>query len=699
MNALWKDFLVAIRQFRRQPGFAFAAVVTLALAIGGNIAVFSVVNAVLLRALPFIDPERLVWIASVRSDNPSAPFTMPEFVDYRSQTRTLSGMSAFASWSAILAGEETTEGLQGARISANAFDVLGVSAVVGRLLHEADDQPDAPKVAVFSYRLWQRRFSGTAGVVGKTVRLNGESFMIAGVLPSHFPFPMRDVDIFIPLVPNNDPLRYIRNSTNFLRFFGRLNPGVSSDQAQAELTTICRSLKNRFPKEYTRKYAVRTVDLREALIGDYRQSMLLLLGAVLVVLGTALANLVSLVLVRANERRSELSIRTALGASRFHLVRQLMVESLLLTLIGSGIGWILATSVISVALPWAPSSIPRLAEMSIDRTVLGFAALIALAAAAILTVAPFGAVLRTKPGDAVRSSRGSTSDRWSGRVRRALVMAEISSALLLLLTTTVLLQNLLRLRSARLGFNPDPVFQARISIPPSYKSADDLGRFYDRLSEQLVNLPGVEGVGVVSVAPLSGILRTAPFSVDGESQHERDRPNVNLRVISAGFFPAVGTRLLSGRSFSEVDRSDAPPVALVRSGLRSTPVARRPVLAPRDPDSAIADRGLRPGGSTTRLRLFPEDLVHRSEHLAPITFLFGQLSPSRWRQSIELGSAAIFQFAPLALDPALFGQTVQCRKERPRTHHKNSVCYLLKTVRDADAVQGAKFKRTKDEDI
>jgi putative ABC transport system permease protein len=567
MNALWRDFFVAIRQFRRQPGFAFAVISTLALAIGANIAVFSMVNAVLFRALPFKDPERLVWIASVRSDNPSAPFTIPEFMDYRSRTHALSGICAFANWSARLAGDEITEGLQGARISAGAFDVLGVTPVAGRLLHETDDRPDASKVAVLSYRLWQRRFSGAAGAVGKTVRLNGETFMIAGVLPSHFPFPLRDVDVFIPLAPDRDPDRYVRNSANSLRFFGRLSPGVSSGQAQAEMTAICRSLKDRFPKEYAGKYAVRAVDLREALIGDYRRSMLLLLCAVLVVLGTALANLVSLVLVRTNERRAELSIRTAIGAERFHLVRQLMVESLLLALIGCGLGWMLATSAVSAALPWAPSSIPRLAEVSIDRRILGFAALIALTAAAILTVAPLGVVLRIKAGDALRSSRGSLGDRWSGRFRRALVSVEISAALLLLLTTTVLLQNLLGLKNAQLGFHPDSVFQARISIPASYKSTDDLARFCDRLSEELVNLPGVEGVGVISVAPLSGLLRTVPFTVEGEAQHERDRPNVNLRVISQGYFQTVGTRLLSGRPFSDADRSDTPPVTLVSAAL------------------------------------------------------------------------------------------------------------------------------------
>jgi putative ABC transport system permease protein len=578
MDALWKDLVVAIRQFRRQPGFALAVISTLALAIGANIAVFSVVNAVLFRALPFTAPERLLWITSVRPDNPAAPFSLPEFMDYRSQTRTLSGIAAYANWSASLAGDNITEGLQGSRISANAFDVLGLTPAAGRLLHESDDRPDAPKVAVLSYRLWQRQFGGAAGAVGRSVRLNGESFVIAGILPPHFPFPFRDVDVFVPLVPDRDPYRHVRNSANFLRFFGRLNAGSSSDQAQAELTTICRSLRQQFPVEYARKDAVRTVALHEALIGDYRHSMLLLFGAVLVVLGTALANLVSLVLVRANERRAELSIRVALGASRWRLVWQLMVESLLLTLIGSGAGWMLATWAISTAVPWAPSSIPRLAEVSVDENVLGFAALIAIAATALLTVAPLGAVLRARAGDVLRlASRGTVGDRWSGRVRQALVIGEISAALLLLLTTTALLQNVLRLQDVQPGFRPDSVFQARISIPPAYKSPDDLARFYDRLSEHLVNLPGVRSVGVISVAPLSGILRTVPFTVEGEAQHERDLPSVNLRVISPGYLPAIGTRLLNGRSFSEADRSDTPPVALVSSALAERVLNKAPL--------------------------------------------------------------------------------------------------------------------------
>jgi len=581
MDVLWRDFRVALRQFRRRPTFVLAVVSTLTLAIGANIAVFSVVNAVLVRALPFHEPERLVWIASVRPDNPAGPFTLPEFMDYRSRTKTLAGIAAYANWIANLAGEDITEGLQGSRVSANAFDLLGVKPAAGRLLRESDDRPDAPEVAVLSYRLWQRRFNGAATAVGSPVRLNGESFVIAGVLPPHFPFPIRDVDVFVPLAPDRDPNRYVRSSVNFLRFFGRLNPGVSRDQAQAELTAICSSLREQFPVEYRRKLAVHAVDLRETLVGDYRQSMLLLLGAVLVVLATALANLVSLVLVRAGERKAELHIRVAIGASRLHLVRQIMVESLLLALMGSGLGWMFAIWAVSTAVSWAPSSIPRLADVNVDGKVLAFAAFIAIGTTALLTIAPMGSVFSARAGDALRSaSRATLGDRWAGRVRRALVIGEISTALVLLLTTAVLLQNLRHLRQVQPGFQPDAVFQARISIPRSYKSPADVARFCDRLSEGLVSLPGVRGVGIVSVAPLSGLLRTVPFKVEDEPESERDLPSVNLRMISSGYLSTVGTRLLSGRSFTDRDRDDTTAVALVSSALaervlKNAPLGRR----------------------------------------------------------------------------------------------------------------------------
>ena len=564
MNAVVNDFRIALRQYARQPGYALAVVSTLALAIGATTAVFSVVNAVLLRALPFASPDRLVWIASVRPDNPSAPFSLPEFVDYRNQTRTMSGLAAYANWSASLAGDGVTERLQGARISANVFDVLGVSPAAGRLLNESDDRADAPRVVILSYRLWQRQFGGAADTVGKTVRINAEPFVIVGVLPAQFPLPLREVDVVTPLAPDRDPLRHVRNSVNFLRVFGRLNPGTDADQAQAELTAICRSLRQQFPVEYARKEAVKVVALHEVLVGDFRQPMFLLLGAVIVVLGTALANLVSLALVRANGRCAELAMRIAIGASRGHLARQFSAETLVLTVIGSGLGCVLATWTIAAVMPWVPASVPRLGEVSLDFTVAMFAMTITIMVTALLTAAPLGAIARMRAGEMLR---GSIGDRWNHRVRNAMVVGEISAALVLLLVTIVLIQNLLRLHDLHPGFTPDGVFQARVSIPPTYRSPDDVSRFYERLSERIARSPGVEHVGLISVAPLSGLLATVPFAVAGQSAVERDRPSANLRAISADYLSTVGTRLLEGRPFSETDRSNTPHVALVSAAL------------------------------------------------------------------------------------------------------------------------------------
>jgi putative ABC transport system permease protein len=559
---------VALRQLLRRPAFAATVVSTLALAIGATTAVFSVVNAVLVRALPFRSPDELVWVASVRSDNPSAPFTLPEYLDYRSRVRSLSGLAAYASWSASLAGDDVTERLQGARISANAFELLGARPSAGRLLQESDDRPDAPKVVVISHRLWQRRFAGSPDAAGMAVRINAESFVVVGVLPAQFPFPLPDVDVMTPLVPESDPLRHLRNSVNFLRFFGRLQPGADARQAAADLTAICRSLREQFPVEYARKESVSVVPLNERFVGDFRASMLLLLGAVIVVLATALANLVSLALVRATERRAELAMRTALGASRLTLARQLGAEAFVLAAIGTGLGLLLAFQAVAAAIRWAPPAVPRLGEAGPDGTAVLFAVGLGAFATALLTVAPLGATGVVRAGHALRSaSRGAVGDLWNQRIRKAMVVAEISAALVLLVATGVLVQGLRRLHDVDLGFQPDGVFQARVSQPPTYRSADDVARFHERLSERLAAMPGVQGHGVISVAPFSGLLLSVPFTVEGAAVDARDKTMANLRAISPGYLPAVGASLVAGRLFTESDSSGTPHVALVSAAL------------------------------------------------------------------------------------------------------------------------------------
>ena len=559
---------IAIRQHRRQPAFVLTVVVTLGVAIGATTAVFSVVNAALIRALPFASAERLLWIVSVRPDNPDAPFSLPEFMDYRSRTRTLSGLAAYANWNVSLAEDGVAEKLSGARMSANAFDVLGVSPVAGRLLTESDDRPDAPPVVVLSHRLWQRQFGGALDAIGKTARINGESYVIVGVLPGQFPIPLLEIDAVTALVPDRDPSRHVRNSVNFLRLVGRPRPDTNAREVQSELTAICRSLRQQFPVEYARKEAVKAIPLQAALVGGFRQSMLLLLAAVVVVMVTALANLVSLALVRAHERRPELSIRIAMGASRRHLARQLTLEAFLLAIAGAGIGWMIAVQANEATKRWAPPSIPRLNAVSLDVTVAFFVAVVTLLVTVLLTAAPLATIARVRAADALRSAtRGAIGDRWNARVRNAMVVAEISAALVLSMATIVLVQNLQRLQDVHLGFTPELVFQARVAIPPTYQSPEDVGRFYDRLSGRLATTPGVEQVGVISVAPLSGLLLTVPFFVADRPLAEHDRPSANLRAISPGYLPAVGTRLVEGRSLSEDDRPGGPSVALVSAAL------------------------------------------------------------------------------------------------------------------------------------
>jgi putative ABC transport system permease protein len=445
-------------------------------------------------------------------------------------------------------------------------------------LNVSDDRRDAPQVVLLSHRYWQRRYGGAADTIGKAVRINGQSFVVVGVLPAQFPLPLQDVDVVTPLVPDRDPLRYVRSSVNFLRVFGRLNVNVDLGLAQSELTAICRSLRQQFPVEYARKDAVKAVPLHEVLVADFRQSMLFLLAAVLVVLATALANLVSLALVRANGRRVELSTRTALGASRAQLVRQFIAEASLLAAIGSGLGCLVANQAIALATIWAPISIPRLGEVRLDRTVALFVTGVAALVTALLTAAPLAVIARTRAGDALLSAnRGAIGDRWNHGVRNAIVVAEVSAALVLLLVTIVLVQNLIRLQELNPGFRPEGVFQAQVSIPSAYQSPDDISRFYVQLSDRLAAVPGVEQLGVISIAPLSGLLATVPFSVAGQPRDDSDRPSANLRAISPGFLSTVGTRLLQGRSFAETDRSNTPRVALVSAALADRFLNGRPV--------------------------------------------------------------------------------------------------------------------------
>lgn len=330
MSQFWKDFRRSLRTLMKRPAFLAVAVLTLALGIGANTALFSVVNAVLLRQLPFAHADRTVWITGVRPDRNDAPFSLPDFLDYRDHTDSLDSISAVGTWNANMTGRGDAERLNGVRVSANLFETLGVNAAVGRTLEPEDDRPGTPNVVVMTYGLWQRRFGSDTSLVGQPFELNGASYTLVGILPPNFFFPIPEAELAVPLIPDADPWRQNRNTVNFLRLVGRTRRGVRSESAEAEMNALAHKLREQFPESNARKLGVKLTPMRDQIAGGYRRALLVLLGAVAFVLLIGCANLANLNLVRAAERRREMSIRSALGATRGQLVKQLLFESALL---------------------------------------------------------------------------------------------------------------------------------------------------------------------------------------------------------------------------------------------------------------------------------------------------------------------------------------------------------------------------------
>jgi predicted permease len=388
VEELLQDVRYSLRVLLRKPGFTLTVIITLALGIGANTAIFSVVNAVLLRELPLRRPDEVMQVWSTRTDRDKAPFTVPDFIDYREQNQTLDQIAAFCNVGLNLAGNEKTERLQAMRVSANLFELLGVDAGVGRLLVPEDDDPARKQVTVLSYESWQKRFGGDPQVVGRELNLDGESYTVVGVLPSRFNLPDRDAELAIPLRPLVDPLRDLRSSTNFLRAIARLKPGVTRQQAETDLTAIVSRQRQQFGDPYIKKTGVRLVPIHEETVGNVRTALWVLLGAVGMVLLIACSNLASLSLARASARYREMSIRKALGATSVRLVRQLLAESLLLTFIGGAAGLLLAIWGVRFLLALSPARLPRDNEIGVDLTVLGFAAGASLLAALISGVLP-----------------------------------------------------------------------------------------------------------------------------------------------------------------------------------------------------------------------------------------------------------------------------------------------------------------------
>jgi len=568
LNDVRQDLRYAVSAMLKQPAFAGIAVAALALGIGANTVIFSLVNGILLRQLPFQQPEQLVWVSSHRPEPGKYPFTLPDFIDYRDLNRSLSGIAAFANWSANLTDHGDPDRLQGLRISAGAFQMLGVEAMVGRALLPADDTPGQQRVVVLSHGLWQRRFGADPRLVGEKLTLNGDSYTVVGVLPPQFFFPIREAELAIPLAPDADPWRDVRTSVNFLRAVARLKPGITREQAEADLTAVARRLRQQYPVANSQKLGVTLSPLHEEVVGNFRLALWVLLGAVGMLLLMTCVNMANLALARAAARRREMAIRTALGATRWRLVRQLVTESLLLSGLGGVAGLLLARNGIDLLLALSPASLPRAAEVSVDFHVLGFTMALALLAGVIFGLAPAWQATRVSLNDELKErGRGAGGERQN-RARSLLVVSEIALSLVLLVGAGLLVRSFLRLQAINPGFEAENVLVIRLSLPKAqYPDRAAATAFYDKLRPQLENLPGVESVGVVSALPLSGIMASIPFTIEGRASAADEALWADYRLVSTGYFRALRIPLIAGREFNEHDTAQGTSVALISQSL------------------------------------------------------------------------------------------------------------------------------------
>ena len=569
MAQLLQDLRRAARRLARTPGFTLLALVTLALGIGANTALFSVVHAVLLEPLPFADPERLYYVWSRHTSTDRYPFSLPEFCDYRDGSRTLVALAAFGNWTGNLAGDGATERLPGIRVSANFFEMLGAAPALGRTLRAQDDGPGAEKVVVLSHGLWQRRFGGDASVVGRPITLNGESFTVVGVMGRDFLFPLRDVDLAIALAPDQDPWRHDRESMNFLRMIGRARPEAGAAQVAADLEATGRRLQQDFPGSYARKKGVLVVPYKEELTRNVSGTLSMLAAAVALLLLIACANLANLMLVRATARRQEMAIRRALGARPGLLARELLVESGLLSLGGATLGVLLARWAVPALVALSPTAMPRAQQIGVSLPVLLFAAVVAIVAGLGFGVAPAWRAARVDPNrDLQAEARGvaGSADRVS--TRGLIVAGQVAVMMVLLSGASLLLRSFHAVLQVEPGFDPG-VLAVRLSLPrKDYAETRRISRFYEELEARVKAIPGVTSVAATNHVPLNGALASADYKVADRPPLSLDQlPTAQYRMVTPRYFEAMGIRLVAGRGFGDDDREGRPAVAVISRAL------------------------------------------------------------------------------------------------------------------------------------
>jgi putative ABC transport system permease protein len=572
METLLRDIRYGVRSLLKRPGFTAIAVITLALGIGANSAIFSVVNAVLLRPLPYAEADQLFvpWGSRGNMDD-RTNVSYPDLVDWQAQTKTLEHVVAYNSAGALLReGDAEPEPISGAAVSADLFPLLKVAPILGRPFTRADDQPNSPPVIVLGHALWQRRFNADPNIVGKQIRLGSASATVLGVMPEGFRFPVQatKTEFLRPLATVLGDRTQRRNSYS-LRVVARLKPGATAAAAESEMRAIGTQLEQQYPDEGFRLGA-RLISLHEAVTWGSKTPLLVLLGAVGFVLLIACANVANLLLARAAARHKEMAIRAALGAGRRRVVRQLLTESLLLSLLGGALGLLVAWWGVHFLLAASPLNIPRLTDVGLDTSVLAFTAVVSVLTGVIFGLAPAMQASRADLQDALKEGgRGAAGSAVRNRVRALLVVVEVALSLVLLVGAGLLGKSFLLLSEVRAGFEPERVVTTNLSLARAkYPKPEQQQAGFAEIIRRTASIPGVEASAFIYPLPLSGDSNSGTFLIEGRpAVRPEDKPTSNHRTISADYFRALKIPLSRGRPFDERDTQQAPPVIIVNETL------------------------------------------------------------------------------------------------------------------------------------
>ncbi|HKP35718.1 MAG TPA: ABC transporter permease [Pyrinomonadaceae bacterium] len=568
METLLRDIRYAIRGLLKRPGFTAISVITLALGIGANTAIFSVVNAVLLRPLPYVDAGQLVMPWGTRTDaQERTNVSYPDFVDWQAQTKTLEHIAAYNSAGALLReGDAEPQLISGAAVSADLFQVLKVAPVLGRSFTRAEDQPNAAPVIVLGYELWQTRFNSDPNIAGKQIRLGSSSATVLGVMPAGFRFPATATKTeFLKPLASTLGDRATRRDSYSLRVVGRLKPGVSELAAASEMRAIGVQLEQQHPDEGFRLGA-RFISLHDAITWGSKKPLWVLLGAVGFVLLIACANVANLSLARAAARHRELAIRAALGAGRGRVVRQLLTESLLLSVFGGAIGLFVAWWGIHFLLAASPLDLPRIKDVGLDTNVLVFTAAISVLTGVIFGLAPALQASRANLQHSMKEGgRHATGGAVRSRVRAVLVVVEVALSLVLLVGAGLLARSFVLLNEVRPGFQPERVLTTDLSLARAkYPKPEQQQAAFAEILSRAAAIPGVESAAVIYPLPLGGDSNSGTFLISGRpAPRNEDKPTASHRIISPDYFRTLNIPVSRGRPFDTRDGQHAPPVLIV----------------------------------------------------------------------------------------------------------------------------------------